>query len=36
MRVVLSVNGIAVVLLGLMPGTLLAVCLHAMQLTLKS
>ena len=36
MRVMLSVNGIAVVLLGLMPGTLLAVCLQAMQLTLKS
>jgi NADH-quinone oxidoreductase subunit N len=36
MRVMLSLNGVAVVLLGLMPGTLLAVCLQAMQLTLKS
>jgi NADH-quinone oxidoreductase subunit N len=36
MRVALSVNGILVVLLGLIPGTLLGVCLQAMQLTLKS
>jgi len=36
MRVMLSLNGVAVVLLGLMPGTLLALCLQAMQLTLKS
>lgn len=35
MRVALSVNGILVVLLGLIPGSLLSACLHAMQLTLK-
>jgi NADH-quinone oxidoreductase subunit N len=35
MRLALSVNGIAVVLLGLIPGSLLSACLHAMQLTLK-
>jgi NADH-quinone oxidoreductase subunit N len=34
MRVALSVNGVLIVLLGLMPGTLLTVCLHAMQATL--
>ena len=36
MRVALSLNGVMVVVLGLIPGTLLAVCLQAMQLTLKS
>jgi len=36
MRVVLSLNGIFVVLLGVLPGPLLAACLSAMTLTLKS
>jgi NADH-quinone oxidoreductase subunit N len=36
MRLALSINGIMVVLLGLIPGTLLSACLHAMQLTLQS
>jgi NADH-quinone oxidoreductase subunit N len=36
MRVVLSLNGILVVLLGVLPGPLLAACLSAMSLTLKS
>jgi NADH-quinone oxidoreductase subunit N len=36
MRVVLSLNGILVVLLGVLPGPLLAACLSAMTLTLKS
>jgi NADH-quinone oxidoreductase subunit N len=35
MRVVLSLNGILVVLLGVMPGPLLAACLQAMKTTLK-
>jgi len=36
MRVVLSLNGILVVALGVLPGPLLAACLSAMTLTLKS
>jgi NADH-quinone oxidoreductase subunit N len=36
MRLALSINGIMVVLLGLIPGSLLSACLQAMQLTLKS
>jgi NADH-quinone oxidoreductase subunit N len=36
MRVVLSVNGVAVVLLGLMPGALLGTCLTAIRQTLAS
>jgi NADH-quinone oxidoreductase subunit N len=36
MRLALSINGIMVVLLGLIPGSLLGACLQAMQLTLKS
>jgi len=36
MRVVLSLNGILVVILGVLPGPLLAACLSAMSLTLKS
>jgi NADH-quinone oxidoreductase subunit N len=36
MRVVLSLNGILVVILGVLPGPLLAACLSAMTLTLKS
>ena len=35
-RVVLSLNGILVVILGVLPGPLLAACLSAMTLTLKS
>jgi NADH-quinone oxidoreductase subunit N len=34
MRVVLSVNGVAIVALGLMPGSLLGACMHAMSKTL--
>jgi NADH-quinone oxidoreductase subunit N len=36
MRVALSINGVAVVLLGLMPGSLLGACLTAMTKTLAS
>jgi NADH-quinone oxidoreductase subunit N len=36
MRVVLSINGVAVVLLGLMPGSLLGLCMTAMTKTLTS
>ncbi|MFL6672953.1 MAG: NADH-quinone oxidoreductase subunit NuoN [Massilia sp.] len=36
MRVALSVNGVAVVVLGLMPGALLGACLSAMTKTLAS
>ncbi len=36
MRVVLSINGIGVVLLGLMPGSLLGACMSAMTKTLAS
>jgi NADH-quinone oxidoreductase subunit N len=36
MRVVLSINGIGVVLLGLMPGSLLGACMSAMTKTLTS
>jgi len=36
MRVVLSLNGILVVVLGVLPGSLLASCLNAMKLTLGS
>jgi NADH-quinone oxidoreductase subunit N len=36
MRVVLSLNGLLVVVLGVLPGPLLAACLSAMTLTLKS
>jgi NADH-quinone oxidoreductase subunit N len=36
MRVVLSLNGLAVVALGLFPGALLSVCLSAMTKTLAS
>ena len=34
MRAMLSVNGVAIVLLGVVPGSLLTACLHAMQSTL--
>jgi NADH-quinone oxidoreductase subunit N len=34
MRVALSINGVAVVLLGLMPGSLLGACMNAMKQTL--
>ena len=34
MRVALSVNGVAIVALGLMPGSLLGACMHAMSKTL--
>jgi NADH-quinone oxidoreductase subunit N len=34
MQVALSINGIAIVLLGLMPGTLLTLCMNAMTQTL--
>jgi NADH-quinone oxidoreductase subunit N len=34
MRVALSVNGVAIVFLGLVPGSLLGACLHAMSKTL--
>jgi NADH-quinone oxidoreductase subunit N len=36
MRVALSVNGVAIVLLGVVPGGLLTACLHAMTKTLTS
>ncbi|MEN3277147.1 MAG: NADH-quinone oxidoreductase subunit [Massilia sp.] len=36
MRVALSLNGIAVVVLGVIPGALLGTCLQAIQLTLRS
>jgi NADH-quinone oxidoreductase subunit N len=36
MRVVLSLNGILVLVLGIMPGGLLSACLNAMTLTLRS
>ncbi|MDP3669772.1 MAG: NADH-quinone oxidoreductase subunit NuoN [Telluria sp.] len=36
MRVALSVNGVAIVALGLLPGSLLAACMHAMTKTLGS
>jgi NADH-quinone oxidoreductase subunit N len=36
MRVALSLNGVLVVLLGVMPGSLLAACLNAMTQTLGS
>jgi NADH-quinone oxidoreductase subunit N len=36
MRVVLSLNGILVVVLGVLPGSLLDSCLNAMKLTLGS
>ena len=36
MRVALSVNGVAIVLLGLLPGSLLTACMHAMRATLSS
>jgi NADH-quinone oxidoreductase subunit N len=36
MRVVLSLNGVLVVVLGLVPGALLAACLNAMKATLGS
>ena len=36
MRVALSVNGMAIVLLGLLPGSLLTACMHAMRATLSS
>jgi NADH-quinone oxidoreductase subunit N len=36
MRVALSVNGVAVVVLGLLPGGLLTACLYAMSKTLTS
>jgi len=36
MRVVLSINGIAVVLLGLVPGSLLGACMNAITKTLAS
>jgi NADH-quinone oxidoreductase subunit N len=34
MRAVMSINGVAVVVLGIVPGWLLAVCYTAMQATL--
>jgi NADH-quinone oxidoreductase subunit N len=34
MRVVMSLNGLAVIVLGIIPGWLLAVCYSAMQATL--
>ncbi|MDB5748278.1 MAG: NADH:ubiquinone oxidoreductase subunit [Massilia sp.] len=36
MRVALSLNGVAVVVLGLVPGALLGACLQAIQMTLRS
>ena len=36
MRAMLSVNGVAIVLLGVVPGSLLTACLHAMTKTLGS
>lgn len=36
MNVALSLNGLAIVALGVLPGPLLAACLHAMRLTLAS
>ncbi|MFC4931003.1 NADH-quinone oxidoreductase subunit NuoN [Massilia sp. GCM10023247] len=36
MRVAMSLNGIAVVVLGLIPGALLGACLQAIQLTLRT
>ncbi|MGX4642313.1 NADH-quinone oxidoreductase subunit NuoN [Massilia sp. SYSU DXS3249] len=36
MRVALSLNGVAVVVLGLIPGALLGTCLQAIQMTLRS
>jgi NADH-quinone oxidoreductase subunit N len=36
MRVALSINGVAVVMLGLLPGSLLGACIHAMTKTLTS
>jgi NADH-quinone oxidoreductase subunit N len=36
MRVVLSLNGVLVVLLGVAPGSLLAACFSAMKATLGS
>jgi NADH-quinone oxidoreductase subunit N len=36
MRVALSINGVAVVALGLMPGALLGACLSAISKTLGS
>jgi NADH-quinone oxidoreductase subunit N len=36
MRVVMSLNGIAIVALGIVPGGLLAVCYTAMQATLAN
>jgi NADH-quinone oxidoreductase subunit N len=35
-RVVLSINGIAVVMLGILPGSLLTACMHAMTKTLAT
>jgi NADH-quinone oxidoreductase subunit N len=36
MRLALSINGVAVVLLGVMPGSLLGACMSAMTKTLAS
>jgi len=36
MTFVLSLNGIAIVLMGVLPGPLLAACLKAMQVTLAT
>ena len=36
MKFVLSVNGLAIVVLGILPGPLLAMCLKAMQATLAT
>jgi len=36
MKFVLSLNGLAIVLLGVLPGPLLAMCLKAMQATLAT
>ena len=36
MRAMLSVNGVAIVLLGVVPGSLLTACFHAMRSTLTS
>jgi NADH-quinone oxidoreductase subunit N len=36
MRVAMSLNGVAIVVLGLIPGALLGTCLQAIQMTLRS
>ena len=34
MRIIMSLNGVAIVVMGVIPGSLLAVCYSAMQATL--